>query len=177
MGADVTENGFSLRYWANSVLSCSFGDDEAGRQMEEFKVPSEGTAKLVEEALRLNEERVAARTAEVLVSVDKSDEDCAGHLYIWSREGDGPGSGRPIMPIAGPAANDGDLNPYRSLRSGIWGALVDSADLPELFGEVAKARWRRPDLVQVLVKDDEPYFVLHMLHGGQLVRVGPWVDT
>jgi hypothetical protein len=143
VGADVTENGFSLRYWANNVLSCSFGDDEADRQMEELKAPSEGTAELVEAASRLHDERVAAWTAEVLVFVDASDEDCASHLYIWSRKGDGPGFGRPILPIAGPAANDGDFNPYRSLRSGIWGALVDPADLPELFEDVAKAMWRR----------------------------------
>jgi hypothetical protein len=177
VGADVTENGFSLRYWADSVLSCSFGDDKGDGQMEELKAPSEGTAELVGGVSRLGDERAAAWTAEVLVIVDKSDEDCASHLYIWSREGDGSGSGRPMRPIAGPAANDGDFNPYRSLRSGVWGALVDPADLPDILGDVAKARWRRPDLVQVLVKDDKPYFVLYMLRDGRLARSGPGVET
>jgi len=81
VGADVTENGFSLSYWANNVLSCNFGDDDAGRRVEEDdEPPSEGTAELVEAASRLRDKRVATWTAEVLVSVDKSDEECAAHL-------------------------------------------------------------------------------------------------
>lgn len=173
VGADVTKNGFSLRYWAISFLACTFGDDEAQRQMEEDEHWPEGLDELSERASRTHDERVASWTAEVLVFADQSDGDCAGHLYIWSREAKGRGSGRPIMPIAGPQFHHDDFNPYRSLRSDIWGAIVNPADLPEFFGEVATARWQRPELVQVLVKDDEAHFVLYMLRDGQLARIGP----
>jgi hypothetical protein len=140
VGADVTENGFSLRYWANNVLSCNFGDDDAGRRMEERRTPFRGHSRAGGSSLASPDERVATWTAEVLVSVDKSDEECAAHLYIWSRKDDGSGSGRPVMPIAGPAADGGDFNPYRSLRSGIWGALVDPADLPELWADIVEGQ-------------------------------------
>jgi hypothetical protein len=175
VGADVVERGYSLRYWANDALA-AFGDDDAERQMDEEERPlPEGWAEQQAKARALFDELYAAKTAEVLVTVDEVDEDCAGHLYVWSSFGDGSGTmGSPLHALCGSVAEaQEDFNPYARLRSGMWVARLAPASLLRLFEDISLARWQKPELVQVLVKNGEPYFVLYMLRDGELRRCAP----
>jgi hypothetical protein len=82
--------------------------------------------------------------------------------------------GGALHAMSGPAAEaDEDFNPYTSLRSPIWVSQLEPASLPWLFDDIAAARWKKPELVQVLVKDDKPYFALYMLSDGKLRLCGP----
>jgi hypothetical protein len=174
VGGNVVERGYSLGYWANNALA-GFGDEEADRLMfKEHPLP-EGWDELEAERNREFEERFAAKTAEVLVTVDKVDEECASHLYIWAPLGDeGAMMGGPLYAVSGTlAAIYENFNPYTALRPGMWVSRLEPVSLARLFEEIAVARWQKPDLVQVLVKNDEPYFVLYMLRDGELRRCAP----
>jgi hypothetical protein len=174
IGTDVTSRGYSLRYWASNAL-VGFGDEEADPEIDEEHPLAEDRAELAAEISARSAERFAARTAEVLVTVDKLDEQCASHLYSWSSiDSEGAIMGTPLFAVSGTlAAIYEHFNPYTALRSGMWVSCLEAASLPTFFHDVAVARWQKPERVQVLVKDDEPYFVLYMLSDGELRRCAP----
>ena len=174
VGAEVVSGGYSLRYWANNAL-VGLGDDEAYRQMDEEHPVLDEDFALATEARAGVAERFAAKTAEVLVTVHETDEQCASHLYVWSSFDGGRASmGSPLFAVSGTlAAIYEHFNPYTALRSGMWVACLEGASLPRLFRDIEVARWQKPELVQVFVKHADPYFVLYMLSDGELRRCAP----
>jgi hypothetical protein len=115
-----------------------------------------------------------ARTAELVLAVDDSDEECARHLTAWAMTGERTGMGAPVHAVGGPALlNDEDRTPYDTLRSAVFVSCVAPPMLARFMADVAGARWQRPELVQLLVKDGSPHFVLYMLSDGELHRMAP----
>jgi hypothetical protein len=117
---DITEHGYSLRYWANNAL-LAFGDDEAQQRMEDEYPLSKDLYERVAEAHARFDEGFARRTAEVLVIVDPLDEECASHLSVWTDFGDGHGrTATALHPLSGPVAEaDEDVHVFASPDLGL----------------------------------------------------------
>jgi len=68
ISGDLTEQGYSLRYWADNAL-VGFGDDQAQQRMEDEHPLTEDRAKRAAEGRQRFEERFAAQTAEVAAAL------------------------------------------------------------------------------------------------------------
>jgi hypothetical protein len=146
IGADIVSQGYSLRYWANNSL-VEFGDDEGDSQMDEEHPLPEGLVELKAVSEAVLSELFAARTADVVVAVDKLDEQCASHLHGWSALGEGGGHhGHPFCCGERHVGRDQrGLQPVHGTALGYVGLPLGARQLAEAFrghrrGQVAKAR-------------------------------------
>ena len=178
VGGDIADGEFSLRYWANNELAGAFGDEDAQLELETNRRAPEDQLKLDRAVKARLDSWVEIWTAEVIVLADKVDEECARHLSIWTRNVDGTSTSRPLVPMAGSAAeSEDDMSPLRSLSAAIWGARLDPTDVPELLDDIVSAKWQRPHHVQVLVKEQDDPFRLYKLRDGKLIHYVPVPET
>jgi hypothetical protein len=89
----------------------------------------------------------------------------------------GAGSGVPMLPIAArpPTTATSTLTgPCARPYGEPWSTRRTS---PSSLGTLRRPGGKDPTWVQVLVKNDEPYFVLYMLRDGRLARSGHGAET
>ena len=177
VGADVIGNGEPLRQLATSRLADVFEDRDAERVLEdEFPLPRDWEDTKNELANRWDR-WAATWTTEVLVMADKSDEEPLRHLYVWAfTPPDETGQARVtkyLKPVVSSEREDDDWHSYVLARTSVFAITLDPSDLPALLGELARADWRAPRCVQVLVKAKEDRrFRVYVLQGGELRECG-----
>ncbi|MDD9375085.1 squamosa promoter-binding protein 15 [Streptomyces sp. ZAF1911] len=116
--------------------------------------------------------------ANVMISIDAADSANAEVLSAWlrtdaprhaDREGRGVGS---LEPLTSPETHR--WGGWKNPECEVWAGALNHADLDALKQRVFEMQWREPNLVQLLVMDqEEGFFRIWMIRGGKLRQFAP----
>ncbi|MEY9993006.1 hypothetical protein ABIE67_005038 [Streptomyces sp. V4I8] len=96
--------------------------------------------------------------ANVMISADGADQPHVEALSDWLRD-EAPLRGQPD---------------HSGVECRVWAGALNHCDLDALRQRVAESPWREPNIVQLLVMDqEESFFRLWMIRGGELRQFAP----
>lgn len=114
----------------------------------------------------------------VMISVDMADSATVKVLSEWLRT-EAPRRAQPeargvgfLNPMTDPRTNE--WGGWKHPECEVWAGALNHADLDALRRRVSEAPWREPNLVQLMVMDqEEGFFRIWMLRSGELKQFAP----
>jgi hypothetical protein len=119
--------------------------------------------------------------ANVMISADDADRANVEALSAWLRE-EAPLRGQQDAFGVGDLRLLTDQDPgwggWKWPECRVWAGALNHCDLDALRRRVAETPWREPNVVQLLVMDqEESFFRLWMIRGGELRQFAPSVPS